>query len=109
MFHTDDGTLLPELKSPMLQRVLHDNFPELRVLLKPISSAFDAAEAKRDSRVTPRKGSDPAYDAACQAVAKIQGAMRSHPYLSVTSTPLSVVCHGHRSQSNDFLTERNCR
>ena len=72
MFHTGDA-VLADVSSPMLRRVVDGAFPDLVPLLKPISASFDAAEAKKNATVTPKRGRDAAYDAACEAVDSVKG------------------------------------
>ena len=73
MFHAG-GAVLPDITSPMLRRVIDGSFPDLAPLLAPIAASFDAAEAKKNATVTPKRGRDAAYDDACGAVDDAKGA-----------------------------------
>ena len=65
--------LSPAIASPLLRRVLHEAFPNLRELLAFFTRSFDKKDAKEHSKITPARGTDPAYDATLAAVAGVEG------------------------------------
>ncbi len=61
--------------APMLQRVLHTRFPDLRPLLDYFARTYDEGEAKKGA-VTPAPGVSPEYDAAVAEISAIKSALR---------------------------------
>jgi DNA mismatch repair ATPase MutS len=77
-FHDENNDLLHGIKSPLLMRTLHTEFPDVAPLLEYFERAFDARAAKAKGSITPIPGTDASFDAAAARVVDAENALDAY-------------------------------